>query len=324
MSICAYRLKYWPEVQCEIINTLVEQRKNMMEDYLKFIYENYRSATHFEKYWCAFENYLDHHFPHEEPDDSFRKRAERFEKHLKQIVVHETFWHQLYHLRETKELAELQPRIFREIDRNTFAHDAFASDYSRVIRGQKPKNPVARLINLLYIVRCNSQHGQKILPDEWEDIRRRNEHVFSLTAPLISSLTELVITQFCVLGIFSYGTLQEASEADFSFPMERHEELRIKGHLYDMGRFPGWQYNTTGWVYGCVLSAPSLFRLKHVRFCDKVEGDQFERRLVLAYNQQGNPRFLVWAYHLLSEADFSRMIEDGIWRGSKKTDLGNN
>lgn len=293
-----------------------------MEDYLKRIYHHYTSATGFEKYWFAFENYLDHHIPLDGPGDSLRKRAERFEEDLKQILVHETFWRRLYYLPEAKEVAELQPRIFREIDGNTSAHDAFASDYSRLVRGQKLKEPVARLINLLYTVRCNSQHGQKILPDEWEDIRRRNEQVFVLTTPLLSCLAELVITQFVVLGVFSYGTLQEASDADFSFTVERHEDLRIKGHLYDMGRFPAWRFNTWGWVHGCVLSAPSQFRLKHVSFCDDVEGDQFERRLVLAYDQNGDARFLVWAYHFSSEPDFKTKIKDGIWRGSNKTDAG--
>ncbi|MFC1851834.1 gamma-glutamylcyclotransferase [candidate division CSSED10-310 bacterium] len=293
-----------------------------MEDYLKFIYENYTTATSFEKYWFSFENYFDHHFPIAGNDDTMRKRAVRFEKHLKQIPVHETFWSRLYGLPEAKNLAELLPRIFREINRDTSAHDAFASDYSRFTRGQKPKKPVARLINLLYTVRCNTQHGQKILPEEWEDIRRRNEKIFALTIPLLAELTELVITQFVVSGLFSYGTLQEAWDADVASNLERHEDLRIKGFLYDMGRFPAWRYNTWGWVHGCVLRAPRLFRLKHISFCDNVEGDQFERRLVLAYDQNEDAQCLVWVYHFSSEPDFTTKIKDGIWRSAKQTDAG--
>lgn len=291
-----------------------------MEGYLKLIYQNYTSATRFEEYWFAFENYLDHHFPHDEPDDSVRKRSQRFEDHLKQILVHELFWERLYRLPEANELAELQPRVFREINKDTSAHEAFASDYSRFARGQKPKEPLVRLINLLYTVRCNSQHGQKILPEEWEDIRKRNEQVFSLTVPLLSHLDELIMTQFVVLGVFSYGTLKEASDNDLSFRVERHEDLKIKGHLYDMGRFPAWRYNTWGWVNGCVLSTLSQFRLKHVSFCDNVEGDQFKRRLVLAYNQTNDAQHLVWAYHFASEPDFRTKIKDGVWRSSNKRD----
>jgi len=293
-----------------------------MEDYLKFIYDNYTSATHFEKYWFTFENYLDHFFPHSGSKDSLRKRADRFEDCLKQIHVHEEFLKRLYGLPEAKRLAELQPMIFRETDQDMSAHKAFASDYSRFARGQKPKQPVARLVNVAYTVRCNSQHGQKIFPDEWEDIRRRNEQVFALITPLISCLAELVITQFIVSGIFSYGTLQEASDADFSFDVEREEGLRIKGRLYDMGRFPAWRYNTWEWVHGCVLIAPERHRLQHVDSCDDVEGDQFERRLVLSYDEDDQPKHLTWAYHYKSEPDFKTKIKNGIWGGSGKPDAG--
>lgn len=169
-------------------------------------------------------------------------------------------------------------------------------------------------------MRNNIQHGQKPLPDEWEDIRRRNGQVFALTTPLLSDLAELVITQFIVRGVFSYGTLKEASDADFSFTVRHYEGLRIKGHLYDMGRFPAWRYNTWGWVHGGVLRAPSQFRLKHVYFCDEVEGDQFERRLILAYDQNGDAQCLVWGYHFSSEPDIKTKIKEGIWRSSNKTD----
>jgi|ETN02SMinimDraft_4_1059925.scaffolds.fasta_scaffold20008_1 gamma-glutamylcyclotransferase (GGCT)/AIG2-like uncharacterized protein YtfP len=295
-----------------------------MEDYLKLIYQNYADANSdansFQHYWFAFENYLDHHFPHNLSDNSLRKRAHRFEEHLKEILVHEEFWSQLYRMPEAKELAELKPRIFREANQSKAAHDAFASDYSRFINGKKSKEPVARLINLFYIVRCNLHHGGKILPDEWEDIRKRNEHVYALTTPLLSALAEMLITQFVVLGIFSYGTLKEASDKDFSFTMGRHENLRIKGHLYNMGLFPAWRYNTMGWVHGCVLRAPSQFRLKYIRFCDDIEGDQFNRRLVLAYDETGNEQCLVWVYHFSSEPDFKTKIKDGMWTDSSKTD----
>jgi gamma-glutamylcyclotransferase (GGCT)/AIG2-like uncharacterized protein YtfP len=293
-----------------------------MEDYLTFIHSNYNSATDFQGCWLAFENYLYHHFPYSGRGDSFRKRAQRFENHLKDICVHETFCRRLYRLPEAKELAELQPRIFRQTNPNTSAHDAFASDYSRLIPGETPKEPIAGLINLLYTVRCNFQHGQKVLPHEFEDIRRRNAEVFALTTPLLSRLTELVITQFVVLGIFSYGTLKEASDADFGFSMERYGDMKIQGHLYDKGQFPGCRYDTGGWVHGCVLSAPSRFRLEHVSFCDDIEGEQFDRRLVLVYHATEKPKHLAWAYHFASEPDFRTKVKDGIWRASNKTNAG--
>jgi gamma-glutamylcyclotransferase (GGCT)/AIG2-like uncharacterized protein YtfP len=293
-----------------------------MEDYIKRIYDHYTKATDFRQYWFVFENYLDSCFPHEGRDDSFRKRAHRFEKHLKEMLVHETFLRQLHSLPEARELAELKPRIFREINQDTSAHDAFAKDYSRFERGEKPKAPIARLINLAYTVRCNAEHGQKVLPDEWEGMRRRNEQIFSLTTPLVSRLAELVVTQFVVLGVFSYGTLQEASDADFGFAIARKEGMRIRGRLYDMGRFPAWRYNTWERVQGCVLRAEASCRLEHVKLCDDAEGNQFERRLELAYDKTDKPQHLVWAYHFTSEPDFKTKIKDGIWRGCNNSDAG--
>jgi gamma-glutamylcyclotransferase (GGCT)/AIG2-like uncharacterized protein YtfP len=301
--------------------------EKIMENYIINMHTNYNSATRsdrFDLYWHVFENYFDRHFPHSGKSDPFRKRVNRFEKHLKQILIHETFWHRLYHLPEAKELAELEPRIFRETTGDTSPHEAFASDYSRFVRGQKPKEPLARLINLLYTVRCNVLHGQKILPiSEWEDIRKRNEKVFSLTTPLLVHLDNLVLTQFVARGVFSYGTLQEASESDFPFQIERYHGLRIKGRLYDMGQFPAWRYNTREWVKGTVLRAPASFRLKYISLCDEIEGKQFERRLELAYDQNGNAQHIVWAYHYVSEPDHKTRIKDGIWRGSHGINAGN-
>ena len=203
-----------------------------MEDRLKFIYQNYSRATSFREYW--YENYLDWCFPRLSETEPFRKRFQRFEKYLQSVLVHDVFLSRLFALDEAKSLAELQPRIFREHTgaTSTSAHETFASDYARYARGQKPKEPIARLLYLLYTVRCNDQHGQKILPEEWEEIRRRNELVFSLTVPLLAILDELIMTFFVATGIFSYGTLQNlVTTKDFPFSVEALPEMKIKGHF---------------------------------------------------------------------------------------------
>lgn len=290
-----------------------------MNDSLKFIYDNYTRASGFNEYWYAFENYLDLRFPPAAERESFLARLKRFEDYLMQVLVHETFWRRIYRSACIRDLAELQPRVFRENTGDTSAHDAFASDFSRFTRGQKPKEPIARVLNLLYTVRCNVQHGQKPLPDEWEEIRKRNELVFSLTIPIIAKIDELVIALFIAAGIFSYGTLQEAlDDQRFPYSTERLDGFRIKGHLFDLGIFPAWRYETWGWVHGCILRVPTMFRLKHLAFCDEVEGERFERRLALAYGENDQPQHIVWAYHYREEPRQNDRISNGLWKGSNK------
>ena len=216
-----------------------------MEDKLKFIYENYTKGSSFIDYWYAFENFLDLRFPHLGNDDRFRKRLERFESSLLESLIYPAFVQQIFCMEQVRELAELQPRISREIGHDTDAHKAFANDYSRRVLGQKPKNPVSRLLNLLYVVRCNEQHGQKILPEEWPEISKRNELIFSLATPIIKNIVELIITFFVSSGVFSYGVLQNIPSIEgINFRIENLHAKRVKGHLFDLGQFPGWRYNT--------------------------------------------------------------------------------
>jgi len=288
-----------------------------MDDALKFIFENYTKGQNFDECWYVFENYLDRDFPHSGERDNFRARLERFENYLKQVLVHESVWRKIYRLDITKNLAELQPLIFRERSQDTSAHKAFSSDYSRFARGQKPKQPLVRLLNLLYAVRCNVQHGQKILPDEWQEIRKRNEIIFSLTTPILRKIDELLITLFVTTGVFAYGTFQTAENDNrFPCPVNRTDGVRIKGHLYNLGDYPAWRYDTWGCVYGCILRPPLQFRLKFIDFCDEVEGNSFERRLVLAYGDDDNPQHIVWVYHYRHEPDLNKRINEGVWKGS--------
>ncbi len=176
---------------------------------------------------------------------------------------------------------------------------------------------MTRILNLLYTVRCNSQHGQKILPEEWDDVRKRNELIFSLATPVLSKIDELIITFYVASGIFAYGTLQGVvHERRFGGSIERLDRVAIKGHLYNLGQFPGWRYQTWGRVHGCILQAPLESRIDFLRFCDEIEGEAFQRRLALAYDDNSDPKHIVWAYHYREEPQSSRRIEDGIWRGS--------
>jgi gamma-glutamylcyclotransferase (GGCT)/AIG2-like uncharacterized protein YtfP len=286
-----------------------------MDDSLKFIYHNYTQATSFRQLWYAFERCLDVHFPHEGSDDNFRRRFSRLEAHLAQTGMHEHLVSRLYSCEEARRLAELQPCIYREKNRDTSAHKAFSSDFARYVQGSSaPKEPIARLLNLLYIVRCNDQHGQKPLPKEWDDMRERNFLVFSLTKPLLRVLDEFVIAFFVSDGVFTYGTLKMPELGkQMPYPVSVISEAKIKGHLYDLGRFPGWTYDTWGWVYGEIAQASQECRLDLLQRCDELEGALFERRLVVTYDSQDREKGLAWAYHYQGDTEVSQRISDGKW-----------
>ena len=287
-----------------------------MKDSLKFIYANYTRANSFIDYWHPFENYLDMDFPYSGEGDSFRKRLKRFEEYLRRDRIHDAFLRATFALDTAKYLAELEPRIFREKTGDTSAHDAFASDYARYVRGQKPKEPICRLLNLLYTVRCNAGHGQKILPDEWDAIRERNELVYTLTTPLQAVVDELIITFFVATGVFAYGTLQQlALSEQFGYEVEPRLGMKIKGYLYDLGAFPGWCYETWGWVHGMLLTVPLQWRMQFVHHCDGLEGALFERRLVIAHEEEDTQQ-IAWAYHYTGDTDPSQRIKSGVWKST--------
>jgi len=58
------------------------------------------------------------------------------------------------------------------------------------------------------------------------------------------------------------------------------------------------------------------FRTKFVQHCDALEGDAFERRLVIAYNEDENIQDIAWAYHYNGKTNVSQRVQDGIWKGS--------
>jgi gamma-glutamylcyclotransferase (GGCT)/AIG2-like uncharacterized protein YtfP len=153
-------------------------------------------------------------------------------------------------------------------------------------------------------------------------MRKRNELIFSLVIPIIAKIDELMVTFYAVSGIFAYGTLQGLEHGQpFGGIVERLDEVKIRGHLYDLGRFPGWRYQTWGFVHGCLLQVPLASRLDFLQFCDGIEGEVFQRRLVLAFDntdRTNDPKHIAWAYHYREEPQSSQRIMDGIWRGSNK------
>jgi len=292
----------------------------MIMDNLKmFAYDNYYSATGLDKYWYAFENVLELKFPSSSEQEKFRKRVGRLEKYLTQLCIHETFWSQIYCTESTRKLAELQPLIFREQSGDKSAHKAFASDFLRFKNNQNPKEPITRVLNLIYTVRCNVHHGEKPLPAEFKAVRERNELILSLTTPIIAKIDELLITLFVTEGIFSFCTFQETErDQHVPFPIEHVDGFKIKGNLFNLGKFPAWCYNTFGWVHGCLLWVPENYRIEQLASCDRIVGNQFEHRLTLAYDEFDQPQHVVWAYQYLEEPPWNSHINDGIWKDSSK------
>lgn len=146
-----------------------------------------KSRDAFRALWEAYENFLDG-FP--VLGESIRKRNVAFEDLLRERGLFARFVEQVTRLPAAGRLADLEPRIFSEDcfqrtgKKRTDEHSAYASDYEHIRSGCRPKEPLARLLNLLYVIRNNLQHGQKVLPEEWSEMRRRNLEVFCLVAPV--------------------------------------------------------------------------------------------------------------------------------------------
>jgi gamma-glutamylcyclotransferase (GGCT)/AIG2-like uncharacterized protein YtfP len=222
----------------------------------------------------------------------------------------------LLSLPESRQLAELIPRISRDSSNDTSHHESFASDFARHERNQKTKQALVRLLNLLYTIRCNSVHGSKILADEWGSVKARNQLVFSLALPLLRALDEMIITSRVSFGVFSYGTLPTLVEKEgLGYSVSVVPDKKIKGLLFDVGAFPAWRYESWGWVHGCVLRAPLRMRDKFVKVCDSLEGRSFERRLVVVHDSEGADEHLAWAYHYNEPTHSLQRVEDGVWNG---------
>jgi gamma-glutamylcyclotransferase (GGCT)/AIG2-like uncharacterized protein YtfP len=273
----------------------------------------------FRSFWDAYENFLD---AMQFAGETIRDRNEAFEAFLVDRGLLPDFTDAVLRRPEAGLLAELQPRIFREQifqqtnQPSTHEHEAYASDYERIRGGRSPKAPIARLMTLLYVVRNNLQHGQKVISDQWPEMKERNLEVFRRAAPVqyrvVLSLFETVWTE----GVFAYGTLRPGSTR---FKLIRDlvkttdEGYSVSGKLYDLGDYPGLVLGSGDRVPGQILRTDRLRELL-VRI-DDIEGQHFVRRLYwVTQSDEGKPA-LTWIYEYRGEVSGIPRCSGGVWPG---------
>jgi gamma-glutamylcyclotransferase (GGCT)/AIG2-like uncharacterized protein YtfP len=170
-------------------------------------------------------------------------------------------------------------------------------------------------LNLLYIVRCNLDHGQKVLPDDWPEIHERNLNIFRLVVPIQQALSNLLFETVWADGVFVYGTLKlnGGPSAHVRDLVNRTDQgYFLTGKLYDLGMFPGLVLGSGDKVPGLVLHSTDLRAL--LRRLDQIEGSQFARRLSWASTETpGVPPALVWVYEFVGEASGANRCKGGRW-----------
>lgn len=244
----------------------------MNKEYTKFGRENFERGTSllrdetpealrdaFRTLWEAYENFLNG-----APvlSENMRYRNTAFEALLRERGLLEHFVEGVLMRPEAGLLADLEPRIFSEArfqrtgERRTDEHDAYASDYERIRSGRRSKEPVARLLNLLYVIRNNLQHGQKVLPEEWPQMRQRNLEVFLLAAPVQRHIVATLFETLWADGVFVYGTLRSSSSnfASVQDLVDKADDAYlINGKLYDCGIYPGLAIGLGDQIRGEIL-----------------------------------------------------------------------
>ena len=236
----------------------------------------------------------------------------------------------LFQIKETYELAHLQPRIYHEETfqlqgrKGTLAHDAFSSDFARYLSSGTCKEPIPRLLDLQYVVRCNLDHGQKVLPDEWPAMKERNESIFKLTVPIQRRLAELLFENLWADGVFVYGTCKP-DEGNFVHlsPLvnEYSDGWDVEGYLYDLGSYPGFVEKLGYKTKGFVLKTNSLAAL--LRRMDELEGNQFARKLLFARHHSASAApLLTWVYCYTGHRQNVPRYQHEIWRSQSHSTSG--
>jgi gamma-glutamylcyclotransferase (GGCT)/AIG2-like uncharacterized protein YtfP len=113
--------------------------------------------------------------------------------------------------------------------------------------------------------------------------------------------------------LFVYGTLKQGH-----YNYRVVEKLvgrvacgwRVRGTLFDLGRYPGLVLDGGGEVRGELLESVGMGEL--LRVTDEIEGDEYERVEVMAVSEDGVPR-RAWTYRYLGETAGLRRLAGGEW-----------
>lgn len=115
--------------------------------------------------------------------------------------------------------------------------------------------------------------------------------------------------------LFVYGTLKQGH-----YNYRVVEKLvgrvtggwRVRGTLFDLGRYPGLVLDGGGEVRGELLESGEIGEL--LRITDEIEGDEYERVEVTAESEDGVPR-RAWTYRYLADTGGLRRLAGGEWPG---------
>jgi gamma-glutamylcyclotransferase (GGCT)/AIG2-like uncharacterized protein YtfP len=283
-------------------------------DYRRYGRENYEEGTRrlsdgspnalrdaFSLLWQAYENYLDDSAV---PGETIRDRNANFEDDLQTAGLHAGFVQSVFSCPEAGLLADLTPCIFGEQhfqrtgQKRTDEHNAFSSDYERFRRGHQPKAPLARLLNLLAVVRNNLLHGQKVLPEDFPEMQRRNLEIFKLVAPIQHRLVTLLFETRWADGLFVYGALRPSGPS-YGLIRDLVDSVESgylpRASLYDLCTYTGIVIGSGGIVRGDLLRSVRLHEL--LNRVDEIEGVQFKRRLVWVHSESNQGQSaLAWVY----------------------------
>ena len=253
--------------------------------------------------WVIYENFLDSYdLSNPDPKNTNRKRNRLFAAFLAESSLLHYFESTLLDLPEAQRLAKLQPQIFREERfrragiKDTHCHEAYSSDFDRYLAGLPRRESIPRLLDLLYVVRCNHDHGQKVLPKDWPEIRKRNAQIFELVVPIQRNIAKLLFENVWTDGVFVYGTCKptEGNFKHIEHLVERvSDDWYAKGELYDLGKYPGLVPTPAGKVRGCLLEGKEPGEL--LSLMDELEGAAFLREL-LWIKSEHEQEALAWVY----------------------------
>jgi gamma-glutamylcyclotransferase (GGCT)/AIG2-like uncharacterized protein YtfP len=274
----------------------------------------------FQAFWGVYENCLN--CLSIVPGQKAHERNRAFEKHLREGGFYQRVLDALFTHPAAQLLADLEPRIFREEifqasgTKDTSRHNAFSSDMSRYRRHEACKEPIKRTLDLLYEVRCNQDHRQKPLPEDWPAIRLRNLAIFEKVVPLQRAFADLLFQSVLADGLFVYGTLcRGGSRWDIicDLVVDCSSDWNAKGTLYDLGEYPGFVGHGETQVVGDLVTARDLWSL--LTRADEIEGAMFTRSLCwLIRSTEANDVRLAWVYCYNQATSGVPRIRSGKWR----------
>jgi gamma-glutamylcyclotransferase (GGCT)/AIG2-like uncharacterized protein YtfP len=289
----------------------------LIGDYRKFAKESFSSGERFRRQgpeyfpeafrhlWETYENALNYLDVHHPGNDNMRNRNETFESYVVHRGIRDDFIVGTFGLPEAESLADLDPMIFQEGPfqragtKDASSHHAFRSDFHRFSRGgcDACKAPLTRLLNLLYIVRCNVDHGQKSLPQDWPETRQRNLQIFKLVTPIVHRLAMLLFETVLADGLFAYGTLRpdgKGHDVVHEYVQQVLNGYYVIGKVIEGGGVTTFDVTGNHKVQGNILTTDRLHLM--LRAADSYEGERYQRSLVWSYSRGEQDCKLVWIY----------------------------